>query len=62
VTIFKGPVFRIAVHRDGKTEVKDRDRPLPLPDGTFLYGFTSLRKGRESGTPCSPIAPDPLPR
>ena len=45
-TIFKGPVFRIAVHRDGKTEVKDRERPLPLPEGTFLYGFTSLRKGK----------------
>jgi hypothetical protein len=46
VTIFKGPIFRIAVHRDGKTEVKDRDHPLPLPDGTFLYGFASLRKGK----------------
>ncbi|HEY5460711.1 MAG TPA: VCBS repeat-containing protein, partial [Deferrimonas sp.] len=45
-TIFKGPVFRIAVHRDGKTEVIGHDRPLPLPEGTFLYGFTSLRKGK----------------
>jgi len=45
-TIFKGPVFRVAVHRDGKTEVKDRDRPLPLPEGTFLYGFSPLRKGK----------------
>ena len=45
-TVFKGPVFRVAVDRDGKTEVKDRDRPLPLPEGTFLYGFTSLRKGK----------------
>jgi hypothetical protein len=44
VTIFKGPVFRIAVRRDGKTEVKGSDRPLPLPEGTFLYGFTTLRK------------------
>ncbi len=26
--------------------MKDRDRPLPLPEGTFLYGFTSLRKGK----------------
>ena len=48
VTVFKGPVFRIAVQRDGKTEVKDRDHPLPLPEGTFLYGFTSLRKGKKS--------------
>jgi hypothetical protein len=45
-TIFRGPVFRIAVHRDGKTGVIDRTRPLPLPEGTFLYGFTSLRKGK----------------
>jgi hypothetical protein len=46
VTIFKGPVFRVAVRRDGKTEVKDSARPLPLPEGTFLYGFTTLRKGK----------------
>jgi hypothetical protein len=46
VKIYQGPVFRMAVHRDGKTEVKDRDRPLPLPEGTFLYGFASLRKGK----------------
>ena len=45
-TVFKGPVFRVAIQRDGKTEVKDRERPLPLPEGTFLYGFTSLRKGK----------------
>ena len=45
-TIFKGPVFRIAVRRDGKTEVIGQDRPLPLPEGTFLYGFTPLRKGK----------------
>jgi hypothetical protein len=45
-TVFKGPIFRVAIGRDGKTEVKDLDRPLPLPEGTFLYGFTSLRKGK----------------
>ena len=44
--VYKGPVFRVAIQRDGKTEVKDRDRPLPLPEGTFLYGFTSLRKAK----------------
>ena len=43
-TVFKGPVFRIAVAPNGKTDVKDRDRTLPLPEGTFLYDFTSLRK------------------
>ena len=45
-TVFKGPVFRVAIQRDGKVEAKDGDRPLPLPEGTFLYGFTSLRKGK----------------
>ena len=44
--VFNGPIFRVAVDRDGKTSVKDRDRPLPLPEGTFLYGFTSLRRGK----------------
>jgi hypothetical protein len=45
-TVFKGPVFRVAIDRNGKTEAKDRDRPLPLPEGSFLYGFTPLRKGK----------------
>jgi len=45
-TVFKGPIFRVAIDRNGKTTVKDRDRPLPLPEGTFIYGFTSLRKGK----------------
>ena len=44
--VFKGPIFRVAIDRDGKTAVKDRDPPLPLPEGTFLYGFTPLRKGK----------------
>jgi hypothetical protein len=44
--VYRGPIFRVSVDRDGKTSVKDRDRPLPLPEGTFLYGFTSLRKGK----------------
>ena len=46
VKIHQGPIFRIAVNRYGQAEVKDRDHPLPLPGGTFLYGFTSLRKGK----------------
>ena len=45
-TVFKGPIFRVAVSRDGKTVAKDPGRPLPLPEGTFLYGFTSLRKAK----------------
>jgi len=47
VKIYQGPIFRIAVNRYGQAEVKDRDHPLPLPEGTFLYGFTSLRKGKK---------------
>jgi len=47
MNVYRGPVFRIAVNRYGQAEVKDRDLPLPLPGGTFLYGFTSLRKGKE---------------
>lgn len=47
VKIYRGPVFRIAVNRYGQAEVKDGGHPLPLPEGTFLYGFTSLRKGKE---------------
>jgi hypothetical protein len=46
VKVYQGPIFRIAVNRYGQAEVKDRDRPLPLPEGTFLYGFASLRKGK----------------
>ena len=45
-TVFKGPVFRVTVDRGGKIEMKDHDRPLPLPEGTFLYGFTALRQGK----------------
>lgn len=45
--IYTGPVFRVAVNRYGLAEVKDRERPLPLPSGTFLYGFAPLRKGKE---------------
>jgi hypothetical protein len=40
---YRGPIFRFAVNRNGLAELKDRDRPLPLPDGVFLYGFASLR-------------------
>jgi hypothetical protein len=45
-TVFKGPIFRVAVDREGMTVVKDPDRPLPLPEGTFLYAFASLRRGK----------------
>jgi hypothetical protein len=44
---YKGPVYRLAVNRYGMAELKDRERPLPLPDGAFLYGFVPLRYGKE---------------
>ena len=40
---YRGQIFRLAVDRTGLVELKDRDRPLPLPSGVFLYGFASLR-------------------
>jgi len=40
---YRGPVFRLAVNRYGQAEVRDRESPLPLPNGVFLYGFTALR-------------------
>jgi TolB-like protein len=45
VTIFKGPVFRIAMNRYGAGERKDMETPLPLPEGTWIYSFTTLKKG-----------------
>ncbi len=45
VTIFKGPVFRIAMNRYGAGERKDMEAPLPLPEGTWIYSFTTLKKG-----------------
>jgi hypothetical protein len=40
---YRGPVFRLAVTRNGAVEAGERGRPLPLPDGVFLYAFTPLR-------------------
>lgn len=45
VTIFKGPVFRIAINRYGAGERKDLETPLPLPEGTWIYSFATLKKG-----------------
>jgi len=45
--VYKGPVFRLAASREGKVEVKDRDHPLPLPQGAFLYAFAALRQGKK---------------
>ena len=45
--VYRGPVYRMSVHRTGTVEVKDRGRPLPLPGGIFIYAFTPLRWGKE---------------
>jgi hypothetical protein len=45
--VYQGRIFRLAVQRTGAVEIKDRDRPLPLPEGTFLYAFTPLRWMKE---------------
>ena len=44
--VYRGGVFRLSVNRYGMAEVKDRDIPLPLPQGTFLYAFAALKKGK----------------
>jgi hypothetical protein len=43
VTIFKGPVFRISPGRFKAREFSDRDTPLPLPAGTWIYSFVPVR-------------------
>jgi hypothetical protein len=45
--VYAGPVFRVAVDRNGVADAKDRDRTLPLPEGVFLYAFTPLRIGKK---------------
>jgi len=45
LAIFKGPVFRVAANRYDAGERKDTTRPLPLPEGTSIYSFTTLKKG-----------------
>jgi hypothetical protein len=43
--VYRGPVFRLAASREGKVGGKGRN--LPLPQGTFLYGFAALRQGKQ---------------
>lgn len=47
VTIFKGPVFRLSVDRNGKWERKDKggETRIPVPEGVPIYSFTPLRYG-----------------
>ncbi|NJD63200.1 MAG: VCBS repeat-containing protein [Deltaproteobacteria bacterium] len=43
--IFKGPVYRLALSRYGQGGNKERESALPLPEGTWIYAFTTLKKG-----------------
>ena len=43
ITIFKGPVFRLAQGKYGKEGDKDKGAPLPLPDNTWIYSFGTLK-------------------
>ncbi len=43
VAIFRGPVFRIALNRYGLGELSERDAPIPVPAGTWIYSFVPAR-------------------
>ncbi|MBE0669571.1 MAG: VCBS repeat-containing protein [Anaerolineales bacterium] len=45
--VYRGPIFRLPANRPGAVDVKERGRPLPLPDGVFIYSFTPLRTEKE---------------
>ncbi|MGB3398782.1 MAG: hypothetical protein WBA34_01275, partial [Candidatus Deferrimicrobiaceae bacterium] len=43
VTIFKGPVFRMALERGGSGDMPGRGAPMPLPPGTWVYSFVPVQ-------------------
>jgi hypothetical protein len=43
ITIFKGPVFRLAQGKYGADGDKEIGSPLPLPEGTWIYSFGTLK-------------------
>jgi hypothetical protein len=45
--VYRGPIFRLPALRQGAPDVKERGRPLALPDGVFIYAFTPLRRGKD---------------
>ncbi|MBI5905544.1 MAG: VCBS repeat-containing protein [Deltaproteobacteria bacterium] len=45
--VYGGPVFRLAVDRNGVVKTEEKGPSLPLPDGVFLYAFTPLRFGKK---------------
>jgi len=42
-TIFKGPVFRVALERYTAGDISERGAPIPLPGGTWIYSFVPVR-------------------
>jgi hypothetical protein len=44
--VYKGPVFRVPIGSDGRTDLAHPGPALPLPRGVFLYGFAPLRMGK----------------
>jgi len=45
VTIFKGTVFRLAPGKYEAGEAKEKGGTLPLPEGTWIYSFATLKNG-----------------
>ncbi len=43
VSIFKGPVFRVALERYRQGGISERGAPIPLPNGTWIYSFVPVR-------------------
>ena len=43
ISIFKGPVFRMAEGKYGTGGDKEKGEPLPLPDGTWIYSIATLK-------------------
>jgi hypothetical protein len=43
--IFKGPVYRLSLSRYGQGGNKERESALPLPEGVWVYAFTTLKNG-----------------
>ncbi len=42
VTIYAGPVFRIALDRHGSGEFSEKADPIPLPPDTWIYSFVPV--------------------
>jgi hypothetical protein len=43
--IHRGPVFRVALPGKGSPGKAEKGAPIPLPEGTWIYSFTTLKNG-----------------